>query len=125
MGIDQIGKKGPPVQPPADPIGRGSVGETERSFEPPVTPTSTSATQVNALETPRTALDRLRAGEVDANGYVDLKVQEATAHLGTLPERQLQAIRDVLRDRMASDPTLVDLVGKATGHTPEPPGGDD
>ncbi|MGA7122986.1 MAG: hypothetical protein WBY94_22985 [Polyangiaceae bacterium] len=125
MGIDQIGKRGPPVQPPADPIGRARVGETERSFEPSVTPTSTPSTQVHALETPRTALDRLRAGEVDANGYVDLKVQEATAHLGNLPERQLQAIRDVLRDRMASDPTLVELVGKATGHTPEPPGGDD
>ncbi len=125
MGIDQIGKKGPPIQPPADPIGRASVAETERSFGPSASRTSTSAAQVAEVEAPRTALERLRAGEVDAKGYVDLKVQEATAHLGHVPARQLQSIREALHDRMASDPTLVELVGKATGHTPEPPGGDD
>ncbi len=124
MGIDQIGKKGPPLQPPAAEIGSGRVAETGRPFEVSASGPSPSAPYVAAPEPSRTALERLRAGEVDASGYLDLKVNEATAHLTKLPARELQAIRDALRDRMASDPTLVELVGMATGRTPEPPGGD-
>jgi hypothetical protein len=122
MGIDGIGKKGPPAQPPAEKIGGGRTVETGRPFE--VT-ASRSAPLAPATEPPRTALERLRAGEVDVSGYLDLKVSEATAHLAVMPTPELEAIRSALRDRMASDPTLVELARTATGRIPEPPGGDE
>jgi hypothetical protein len=70
-------------------------------------------------------LDRLRAGEIDVHGYVEAKVQEATAQLGVLPLDQLESIRAALRQRMASDPTLADLLrtvaGGAGAALPVPP----
>jgi uncharacterized protein (DUF2342 family) len=72
------------------------------------------------VQAPRGALERLRAGEVDVDGYLDLKVDEATAHLATLPPGELHALRSALRDRLATDPALVDLVRTATGGVPQP-----
>jgi hypothetical protein len=63
----------------------------------------------------------LRTGGVGLDRYLDLKVDEATAHLGPLPPSQLEMIRSALRERIASDPTLVDLVRAATGAVPAPP----
>jgi hypothetical protein len=54
--------------------------------------------------------ERLRSGAIDLNGYLDAKVDEATEHLHGLSAPELQAIRSALRDRLAHDPTLVDLV---------------
>ena len=124
MGIDQIGKKGPPLTPPAEAIGGKQRAETRQPFEVSTARPMPSTPQVAPLEAPRTALDRWRAGEVDVHGYIDLKVDEATTHLALLPAQELQAIRAALSDRMASDPTLVELVGTATHRAPGPPGGD-
>jgi hypothetical protein len=132
MGIDSIGKKGPPT-PPAGGNGAGhSAGsrraegaEPQRPFEVSRTgpvagpPRETAAQAVRA--SPATALDRLRAGEIDVNGYVDIKVEEATTHLRALPPSQLEQVRAALRDRMASDPALIELVRTATGSVPRPP----
>jgi hypothetical protein len=123
MGIDHIGKKGPPVPPAAEPTSGGRVGAMDRPFEvsvPPTVGTSTSAPLAPAAE-PRTPLERWRDGEIDLRGYLDLKVDEATAHLAVLPAPELEAIRSALRDRMESDPTLVELARTATGRTPSPP----
>jgi hypothetical protein len=122
MGIDGIGKKGPPAapQPPPVPlVERGRVGATQRPFEVSTTGTA-PASGAGPVERPRTALERLRTGEVDVNGYLDLKVEEATGHLGALPASHLQAIRTALRERLADDPTLVELVRAATGSIVEP-----
>jgi hypothetical protein len=125
MGIDQIGKKGPPIQPsPAEITGRPPAAEQESSFELSTLPTSNPGPRVAGLETVRTALERLRSGEIDANGYLDLKVSEATSHLVNLPAGQLQSLRSSLRDRMSSDPALVELVRLATGGHPGSPDGD-
>ena len=68
------------------------------------------------------ALQRLRAGDIDLSQYVDLKVHDATAHLtGIVSPAELDAVRAQLRDRMSSDPMLVDLVRSATGGAAEPP----
>lgn len=72
------------------------------------------------MQVPSGPLERLRAGEVDVQGYLDLKVHEATAHLSTLPPIELEALRAALRDRLATDPALVDLVRTATDHVPQP-----
>jgi hypothetical protein len=130
MGIDRIGKKGPPTPPPSREIGGPSRSqETGRPFQ--VTQPKPEASPVAGTEAPapiatvvRTPLDRLRAGEIDASGYIDQKVEEATAHLGKLPPVELEAIRSTLRERLSSDPALVDLFRTATGQ-PAPPPRDD
>lgn len=120
MAIDGIGKKGPPV-PPA-PATRATTGAsraqpTGRPFE---FTKSAPAAQAAPVEHPHPALDRLRRGEIDVDGYLDAKVSEATAHLGPLPPARLSEIREALRDRMVSDPTLADLVRTAAGSVPAP-----
>jgi hypothetical protein len=132
MGIDGIGSKGPPAPPP--PTGapgaarapeRPERGETTRAFEVGKPGATVSAASPQATQaTHATALDRLRAGEIDVHGYVDAKVHEATAHLGVLPPARLDEIRAALRDRMTSDPALAELLRTATGHV-VPPQGDD
>ena len=122
MGIDSIGKKGPPTPPPpTNAPGAARPSEATRPFEVSPPPPAPPA---GAVEAPRTAMERLRAGEVDVNGYVDMKVHEATAHLGALPPPELEQLRSALRDRLASDPGLVELVRKATGAVPQPPADD-
>jgi hypothetical protein len=119
MGIDSIGKKGPPVPPAGGEVGGPARSrETGRPFEVGK-PAATAP--AGGVEASRTALERLRAGEIDVNGYVDMKVHEATAHLGALPPDRLAEVRAALRERMAADPALVDLVRKATGAVPQPP----
>jgi hypothetical protein len=120
MSIDRIGKGAPPPAPPVEQAGASRVtGGT--AFEVNA-PRPQAPAQASAIEPPRAALDRLRAGEIDLSGYLDLKVDEATAHLAALPTAELQAIQHALRERIASDPMLVELVRTATGHIPDPSG---
>lgn len=111
MSIDRIGK-GPGIVPPAvsDIQGPMPTGARE-AFK--VTRASEAA--------PTSALDRVRAGEITVDDYVDAKVHEATAHLdGKVEQEQLAFIQASLREQMASDPVLVDLVRGATGAIPRP-----
>lgn len=120
MGIDGIGKKGPPGPPPAS--GTPGASHAGKPFEVGEAQKSGSAARAAEVKpTATTPLERLRAGEIDVKGYVDAKVQEATAHLGPMPPDKLEQIRAALRDRIGSDPMLVDLVRQATGHVPPPP----
>lgn len=122
MATERIGGKGQPTAPPPPATRVGPPEETGKPFELE-SPRALAPTQ-GPLPIPatRTALERYRAGELDLDGYLDLKVDEATAHLGALPAQDLEAIRGALRDRLASDPTLMELVQTATGRFPEPPG---
>jgi hypothetical protein len=59
-------------------------------------------------------LERLRAGEIDVHGYVDLRVREATAHLeGLIGPADLAKIQDELRDVIENDPDVAALVKSA------------
>ena len=124
MGVDRIGQGGPPVSLPetgspsqATPPGAAFQVHSPASAAP--APAGGSA-EVSAPAT-SSALDRFRAGDVDLGGYVDLKVDEATSHLSaSLPAGQLEAIRSALRERISSDPSLVELLEKATGETAAP-----
>jgi hypothetical protein len=126
MGIDGIGKGGR-VPPPAGgggdinaPKGAEKTAETGRAFEVRGEK-SQAAQQTGAVgATERTPLERLRAGEIDVNGYVDLKVDAATKNLHGLGRVELDHIRATLKHQMANDPALVDLVKQATGATPTP-----
>ena len=124
MGIDRIGKDRPSVPAPevGGPSGTRSSGAAfevpAATATPPVAPhldAARPALQVEPSSGVNGPLERLRAGELDLRGYVDAKVQEATAHLSALPPIELENIRSALRERLASDPTLVDMLHTATG----------
>ena len=116
--VDRIGKGGG-VPPGAAPTTTGPARpqETGKTFDAQKPGAAPPAGQVGSI-TPSHALDDLKAGKIDFNQYLDLKVHEATGHLGTLSPVQLDTIRSMLRDRMATDPELVDLIKQATGHVP-------
>lgn len=118
MGIDGIGKK-PPVGPDAA-GGVGGAQKTGATFEVPssdATKGVSATTHVDATS----PLARLKAGEIDVNQYVDLKVDEATKHLGAMPPSDLADIKSLLREKLVSDPSMADLVRQSTGHTPSIP----
>ena len=118
MGIDRIGKNGPPL-PVHESGGASQAAPTAQVFKV-LKATATPSAQPIASEAPREPLVRLRAGEVDVGGYVDLKVDEATAHLSALPPVELEAIRTALREHLANNPALADLVQTAAGDISPP-----
>jgi hypothetical protein len=128
MGIDGIGKGGR-VPPPAGgggdvsgPKGAEKAADTGRAFdvrapaEKTAAQNAQNAQHVGAVE--RTPLERLHAGEIDVNGYVDLKVDAATSHLKGLGKVELDHIRATLKHQMANDPAVLDLLKQAAGAVP-------
>jgi len=119
MAIDRIGNNAPPTLSP-ETSGPSRSKEATGSFaalEPSRAPATLS---VDAAQASLEPLEQLRSGQVDLRGYLDLKVNEATAHLSALPPVELDAIRASLRDRLATDPALIELVRTATGEGPLP-----
>jgi hypothetical protein len=115
MGIDGIGKGGAP--PPAGGIDRAvapksaEVGAPDATFQVG----KTAASEATAPA----SLDQVRSGSISVSQYLDLKVNEATSHLeGRLSGEQLSFVKTSLREQLASDPALVDLVQSATGQLP-------
>jgi uncharacterized protein (DUF2342 family) len=117
MAIDRIGKGGPPAETPKTEGARGA-DKAERPFE-------VRAEKAEAARAASPALEQLHAGKVDVEGYLQMKLDEATAHLKGLPPADLEAIRHALRQRLASDPALVELAKHATGHAPQAPPDDE
>jgi uncharacterized protein (DUF2342 family) len=112
MAIERIG-----TPPAAQEVGTARTTATGQGFD---VSKPTAPQQASSIEPSSRALEELRIGRVDVNGYVELKVDEATAHLAALPRAQLDAIRDALRDRLTNDPSLAELVRAATGGAPQP-----
>lgn len=112
MGIDRIGKGGGGI--PIGDIQSSSAGEAAKPS------TEFKASRPGPVEaTTETSLEQLRAGKISVSEYLDIQVQEATAHLdGRLSTEQLSFVRDSLREQLSTDPVLVDLVKSATGALP-------
>ena len=124
MGIDRIGKGGAPPAPETGSTGGvEKKGAVDKPFSVERPDAAKQAAQAGALDATQAAspLARLKAGEIDVNGYVDLKVDEATKDLHGLSPTELSDIKSILRDQMATDPGLSDLVRTATGAIPKPP----
>jgi hypothetical protein len=119
MGIDRIGNNRPPA-PVSETTGSSRAAPAAQTFQVSK-PASASAPKEVAIQASLSPLDRLRTGEVDASGYVDLKVHEATSHLVALPPGELEAIRGALREHLANDPALAELVQTAAGALSRPP----
>jgi hypothetical protein len=119
--VDRIGKGGAPP-PAAGPTGPAPSEQTGKTFDVHGTEAPSATRAASQVAAPSvTALDQLKAGKIDLNGYLDLKVHEATAHLQGLTPAHLDSVKSMLRDRMATDPELVDLVKQATGNVPNLP----
>ncbi|HTQ48911.1 MAG TPA: hypothetical protein VMI75_39405, partial [Polyangiaceae bacterium] len=113
--------------------GRTTAPEATRAFEVPGASKPEGATPADSATAPATAQTEgaasgawgaFRSGAIDLNGYLDRKVDDATAHLGQMPAADLARVRAALRERLATDPTLVDLVKSATGSAPRVPDDD-
>ena len=107
MGIDGIHKPGgtPPKLEP------GGTAAADADFKASLE-TSPSAPAGSASSS---ALQRLDAGHISVDEYLDLQVNEAVAHLeGKLPPNQLEFVRESLREQLNEDPVLVELVRRTT-----------
>jgi len=124
MGIDGIGKGGgiPPQGLPAEGGGIEKAGSANAPFSIEGSQKSEGASAVAPSASSDVA--RVRAGEISIDQYIDIKVEEATRGLHGVGAENLNAIRSMLRDQMATDPALADLVKSATGHAPPAPSGE-
>lgn len=122
MGIDRIGKGGgTPQVPDASGVGNATkTGAVDKPFSVDRSSRSNEAEAVRAAEG-ATPLAQLKAGAIDMDRYLDLKVDEATKSLEGMPATQLDEIKRTLRETLATDPMLVDMVKSATGKVPNPP----
>ena len=117
MGIDRVGKSGGAPAPLPGAEDASKATGVSRPFEAHVEDASAKGVE-RASGAAATPLEKLRAGEVDVHGYIDLKVEEATSHLQGLDATELAAIRNMLREELAADPGLAELVRRATGQLP-------
>jgi hypothetical protein len=127
MSIDRTGKgpggaqgpqiggaQGPQIGGAQGPLGSGQAGPVggKRAFE---VEKAQGAERASALG----PAERVRAGELSVEGYLDLRVEEATRHLeGKLGVSDLDEIRSALKDQLRNDPALREMVKAATGSAP-------
>jgi hypothetical protein len=108
MGIDGIQKPGggtPRIESSGAP---GTDGDFKATLD-----TAPNAPPLAVSSSP--LLQRLDAGAISLDEYLDIQVNEAVAHLeGKLPPNQLQFVRESLREQLREDPVLVELVRRTT-----------
>jgi len=69
---------------------------------------------------PSAALQRLQSGEMSLEEYLNERTEGALDHVrGKVDDETLETIRVTLREQLRSDPVLIELVRKVTGHSPE------
>src|SRR6187549_755770 len=114
MSIDGIGK------PPGAGIG-GIGGVSGKDAAPPAESFKVDpGAQAAAGGQVSSALSSLQRGELSLDQYLDGRVSDATSHLvGKLSPDQLEFVKQSLRDQIATDPVLIELVQRTTGSAPE------
>ncbi|HEX4341192.1 MAG TPA: hypothetical protein VH062_35025 [Polyangiaceae bacterium] len=120
MGVDGIGGGGRPILPglPGLPGSAGVDLASTGSVRADATASAEGATSAEGVAG-SPLLERLRTGELDLDGYLDAQVTAATAHVqSSLSSTQLDFIREALREQIAADPVLIELVRRATGAAP-------
>jgi len=111
MSIDRIGKS-PSLPPPS--AGGATPTSSPRAFSVE----GSAPTRASAVAGASPA-EQVRQGEISLDQYLDLRVREATAHLeGRLGPADLTRIQKTLREQLASDPGLRELVQQAAGQAP-------
>ena len=111
MGIDGIGRSGPPISP----TGVGEAGGASKIGKE----SSVEAPESAAAAEGGSPLDKLQRGELSLDEYIDTQLQQATQHLnGVVTPQQLRTIQNVLREELSTDPALQEMVLRATGKQP-------
>lgn len=130
MGIDKIGTNTPGTSDIAGPDATSGVGGSkgadgakgaERSFAEVHEARRSAEGAPVAVGVASSPLEQLRSGAIDQRAYLEARVDQATSGLRGLSEGQLDAVRVVLREQLATDPSYVDLVTQATGRPPASP----
>jgi hypothetical protein len=61
------------------------------------------------------ALERLRSGDITLDAYLDFRADEGVKEIAALfPAEQVRRIREVLREQLATDPTLLATLARLT-----------
>jgi hypothetical protein len=121
MGIDRIGKGGAATPPEVGGTDKATkTGAVDKAFSVDRADRAKEAAPVDASQA-ASPLAQLKSGAIDVEQYLDLKVEHATMSLDAMPARELAEIKKVLREQLASDPLLVDMVKSATGKVPSTP----
>lgn len=70
-----------------------------------------------AVQAPATTpLDQLKRGEITVDQYLDLRVETAVSHLAkSVGPTELDFVRQTLREQLATDPVLIELVKRTIG----------
>jgi hypothetical protein len=114
MSVDGIGGGGRNVGGPGPLDGAGAPNSIEGARDVGRAGEAERAAATGALE-------RLGRGEITLDQYLDGRVAEAIEHLqGRVPPGQIDFVRAALRESLASDPVLLELVRRATGLVPPP-----
>ena len=67
-------------------------------------------------------LRRLREKEISLEEYLDYQVEEALRPLrGLISSEQLEIVRETVRDELADNPVLIEMVRRVTGMVPALP----
>lgn len=65
------------------------------------------------------SLQRLEMGEISLDDYLDDRTEMALkAYLGKVPASTIENMRFILREKIRTDPVLVEVVRRITGTTP-------
>jgi hypothetical protein len=127
MAIDRVGKSGavPAGAEPSTPAEAAKSAEPASRFGVDATTVRSAPLAAPPAVPTASVFEQMRAGVLSVDAYLDQKVSEATSHLTALAPADLASIRAALRERLAADPTLVDLVRTATTAAPAPRAHDD
>ena len=121
MGVDGI--NGPGGSGIPEPPAQDGASPGEFSVTGPSGTASSGVAASGAAAAASSELDRVASGELSVEQYLDARVERATSHLvGALPAEQLQDLKEVLREQLATDPVLVHLVSRVLGTDASEPG---
>ena len=127
MGIDGIGGGKPPIGPSAGANGAAKVGGEGFSLDRTGGSSKASTIERNQIEQSHEVnatadLERLQAGEISLDDYLQTRADKAVAHLESVVSAdQLSIIKEQLVHQMKQDPSVAALVQRATGILPTDP----
>ena len=113
-GGGKVGGPGAPAPSPAPSSTTKIEPSTGKSFSEAVRGEGIDRAKGTEAAAGPSPLERLRKGEIDLKAYVDIRVEQATAHLdGVLARADLEKMRAELKDVIEQDPDVAALVKAA------------
>jgi len=110
MAIDGIGKS--PISGAPGSADLTGISKTNSETEFAI---KTAERPASAQSIDGTLVDRLHAGQLTRDEYLDLRADEAVRHLvGQIPADKVNLIRATLREQLDTDPLLMAMARRAT-----------